>query len=131
MTAHTKRSVCRGGTALLTCFAAFCLCASSRAEFEITTGLGSTTQNFDSLANSGTNNPFVNATTVTAGDSTLEGWSLFNFVNVPISAYNAGAGTSTTGIFYIFGSDTAADRALGGLGSGGNYFGAPASGTVA
>ena len=122
--------VCRGRTVLASSILAFCLVAQARAAFEITTGAGSTAQNFDTLASSGTGNPFTNDTTLTPGDSTLDGWSLFNHSGLPIGAYNAGSGTSTTGSFYSFGKD-ASDRALGGLGSGGTYFGSPASGSVA
>jgi autotransporter-associated beta strand protein len=118
-------------TVLATSVVALCLFASSRAAFEITTGVGNTAQNFDSLLNTGTNNTFTNDTTLTPGDSTLEGWSLYNFSGSPIGTYNAGAGTSTTGNFYSFGSAGSTERAFGGLGSGGSYFGTPASGAVA
>jgi hypothetical protein len=73
----------------------------------------------------------MNDTTLTAGDSTLNGWSLFNFLNVPIATYNAGTGSSSAGSFYSFGATDVAERALGGVASGGAYFGSPASGAVA
>ncbi len=85
---------------------------------------GSYVQNFDSLAASGTGNAWSN------GD-TLEGWSLFRqpTPGTALATYAASTGTATAGAFYSFGSG--ADRALGGLGSGGTYFGSPAGGSVA
>src|SRR5205085_4686408 len=47
------------------------------------------------------------------------------------ATYLGGTGSSSAGSFYSFGAAGASDRALGGLGSGGAYFGAPASNTVA
>ncbi len=84
------------------------------------------TQNFDTLATSGTANPWTN-------DTTIAGWFLFNQLSsgTPITAYNADSGTSTAGSFDSYGTTGATDRALGGLASGGAYFSAPASGTVA
>lgn len=74
------------------------------------------TESFDSLASTGTANAWLN-------DSTLAGWSLFNNVGTAVSTYRAGAGTTTNGAIYSFGS-VADDRALGGIGSGGfsGYF---------
>jgi hypothetical protein len=84
------------------------------------------TQNFDSLATTGTANLWTN-------DSTLQGWSLFTSSGSDITAYSTGNGSSNTGNFYSFGTTGSTDRALGGVGSGGAYFGtpAPASGAVA
>ncbi len=79
-------------------------------------------QNFDSLASSGTANAWTN-------DSTIEGWSLFTGANNPIATYAAGTGSGTAGAFYSFGT-AANERALGGLGSGGAYFGSPGTGAV-
>lgn len=80
-------------------------------------------QNFNSLASSGSSIAWSN-------DSTLPGWSLFNKSGSALSTYAAGIGTSNAGAFYSFGS-TADDRALGGVGSGGSYFGSPSGGSVA
>lgn len=84
------------------------------------------TQDFNSLATTGSSNTWTN-------DSTLPGWSLFRAPapGTAITAYAAGDGSSTTGSFYSFGTTGSGDRALGGLGSGGAYFGSPASGAVA
>lgn len=79
-------------------------------------------QNFDSLAISGANNTWTN-------DATLPGWSLLKADGSAVATYATGNGSSNTGAFYSFGAD--ADRALGGVGSGGAYFGSPLSNTVA
>lgn len=63
-------------------------------------------ENFDSLAASGTGNAWSDA-------NTLEGW----YSNR--TTYNAGSGTSTTGALYSFGSTGSSDRALGSLASDG------------
>lgn len=87
-------------------------------------GAFSYTQNFDSLAATGTANLWTN-------DSTLQGWSLFASNNTPIAAYSTGTGSSNAGSFYSFGAAGSTDRAFGGVGSAGAYFGAPASGNIA
>jgi predicted extracellular nuclease len=76
---------------------------------------GTYTQNFDSLANSGT--------PAWTNDSTLEGWYLGTDANPAVTTYLVGTGSGTTGAFYSFGSASATDRALGGLGSN-SYYGA-------
>lgn len=82
---------------------------------------GSTySQNFNSITS-----------TTWANNSTILGWNLFNKTPAAITTIVIDDGTSTTGSFYSYGTTSAADRALGGLGSGGAYFGSPASGTVA
>jgi len=98
----------------------------AHAAVSINAGGQGYSQNFDSLATSGATNAWVN-------DSTLAGWSLFRqpVPGTAITAYAAGDGSSNSGSFYSFGSAGSSDRALGGLGSGGSYFGSPASGTVA
>ncbi|MFB2878171.1 SdiA-regulated domain-containing protein [Floridanema aerugineum] len=87
---------------------------------------GTYSQNFDTLATSGVNNTWTN-------DSTLAGWSLFRspVPGTAIATYNADNGASNIGSFYSYGATSNSDRALGGLGSGGAYFGSPASGAVA
>src|SRR5258706_3824536 len=71
------------------------------------------TQNFDSLANSGS--------PTWANDSTLPGWYLSTDATPSVTNYIVGTGSGTTGGFYSFGSASATDRALGGLGSNGYY----------
>lgn len=83
---------------------------------------GAYEQNFDTLAVSGTGLAWAN-------DSTLPGWFLFNKNLAAITAYAAGNGASNAGSFYSLGLN--ADRALGGVASGGAYFGSPAQGVVA
>lgn len=84
------------------------------------------TQDFNGLANSGASNAWVN-------DTTLAGWSLFRQPSpgTAITTYAADNGGSTTGTFFSYGPTSSTDRALGGLGSGGAYFGSPATGNVA
>lgn len=80
-------------------------------------------QDFDSLASSGSPS--------WTNDSTLPGWSLFRqpAPGTPVTSYTAGTGSSNAGAFYSFGLNN--DRALGGVGSGGTYFGSASTGSVA
>lgn len=61
-----------------------------------------------------------------ANDSTLEGWSMFNSKKQSITYYRASAGAEASGYFYSYGADKSSDRALGLVGSAGEYWGAPA-----
>jgi len=84
-------------------------------------------QNFDSLASSG-------AAMTWSNDVTLPGWFLFRQpANGPvaITSYAADSGSGNSGSFLSYGSTKSSDRALGGLGSGGNYFGSPGNPAVA
>jgi PEP-CTERM motif len=81
-------------------------------------------QSFDSLTTSTTAVPWAN-------DSTLPGWSLLISTLADAPTIAADNGGSNAGTFRSYGSTGSADRALGGLASGGAYFGAPASGAVA
>ena len=86
-------------------------------------GAGATyVQNFDTLATTGTANAWANGTT-------LAGWNLFvqPAPGTAVTAYSSGDGTSNTGSFYSFGSTGSGERAMGGLGSAGTYFGSPAT----
>lgn len=76
------------------------------AQVSLTTLGSPVTQNFDALANTGTNVAW-------ADNTTIPGWYATR------TAYNAGAGASNTGSMYSFGTGTATDRALGGVASGG------------
>jgi hypothetical protein len=73
------------------------------------------TENFDSLASSGT--------PAWANDSTLPGWFLSTDATPSVTSYLVGNGSVTTGGFYSFGAVSSTDRALGGLGSN-TYYGA-------
>jgi len=100
---------------------------SAHATISYTTSGGTISENFDSLLAAGTGNAWAN-------DSTITGWSLFNKTPAAIATYNSGPGSSNAGAFYSFGVagvNPDAERALGGVASGGAYFGSPASGTVA
>lgn len=81
------------------------------------------TQDFDALAGAGTT-PWTN-------DATLPGWSLFISTGAAAPTYVANNGSTAAGAFYSFGATGATERALGGVGSGGSYFGAPVSGAIA
>jgi hypothetical protein len=81
-------------------------------------------QNFDSLTTSTT-------AVAWAQDSTLPGWSLFISTLADAPTYAADTGSSNAGTFRSYGSSGSGERALGGLASGGTYFGSPASGAVA
>lgn len=90
-------------------FAAFAVQASAQISFT-----GSYTQNFDSLANTGTNNAWTD-------NSTITGWYMrrVDDVNgVLANQYNAGDGGSNTGAVYSFGTPSTTDRALGSVASG-------------
>ena len=83
-----------------------------RAEAQILMSGGTYAQNFDSLAGSGTANGWTN-------NVTLPGWYASKSA-ADAASYSAGAGTSTTGSFYSFGTNgvnPATDRALGSLAS--------------
>jgi hypothetical protein len=104
----------------------FALFATNHAMAAVSFTGSSYSQDFNSLAQSGTNNPWTN-------DSTIPGWYLFRQPDpgTAITSYNAGAGSSNAGNFFSFGLDADTDRALGGVASGGAYFSNPATNTVA
>lgn len=97
-------------TKTLIVLAALAASASSHAALSIDAVTQTVGQSFDSLAGSGTDNPFVN-------DGTLAGWSLFNVSGTSLSSYRSGTGSSNTGGVYSFGGEGSADRALGSVGS--------------
>ena len=75
---------------------------------------GNYIQNFDSLAPSGTSNPW-------ADNTTLPGWYVSKTAGGAVTTYSANTGSSTTGAFYsygIAGTSNVTDRALGSLASG-------------
>lgn len=100
---------------------------ASQAQATISlTGLNPTaSQDFNTLITTGSAQPWTN-------NSTLVGWELYRSPSpgTAITTYTAGSGTGTAGSFYSFGTGTDAERALGGVGSGGAYFGSPASGAA-
>lgn len=81
-------------------------------------------QSFDALTTATAASAWVN-------DVTLPGWHLFDRNGGAISTIVGGDGSSNTGSFYSFGTAASTDRALGGLASGGTYFGSPAAGALA
>jgi len=74
---------------------------------------GDYTQDFDTLATSGTENEWDNLAWP------LPAWSAFAGASA-VTSYRASTGTSTVGALYSFGTD--ADRAIGSLASGGNQY---------
>jgi len=98
----------------------------ARATITLTGPTPSVSENFDTLVNTGTSQPWTN-------NSTLSGWELYRQPSpgTAITTINAGTGTSNSGSFYSFGADSVAERALGGVGSGGAYFGSPPTGGIA
>jgi len=88
--------------------------------------IGTYTQDFDGLDRTGTDIPWTN-------HSTIPGWYLFRqpAPGTALTVYSADNGSSVTGSFYSYGATGNSDRALGGLGSGGTYFGSPDPGAVA
>jgi hypothetical protein len=81
-------------------------------------------ENFDTLPNSG-------SSTTWTDNSTLAGWFLVNKDGNTPATIAINNGSSNAGSFYSYGTTDSTDRALGGLGSGGTYFGSPTAGNVA
>ncbi len=104
--------------------AALLLAGLSSAQAAVGYAGGTYAESFDSLATTGTANVWAN-------DSTISGWSLFTKDSNAITAYRADNGASNAGSFYSYGATGSTERALGGLGSAGAYFGAPVSGAIA
>jgi len=75
------------------------------------TATGSYSQNFDGLANTGTNIAWTD-------NSTIANWYCQKSTTGAV-VYDAGTGSSTTGKVYSFGSTSSSERALGTLGSAG------------
>lgn len=90
---------------------------------DVSSGSYTYAENFDSLTTS-------TAATGWANDTTLPGWSLFIGTGAAAPTYVADTGSSNAGSFKSYGASGSSERALGGLGSGGAYFGSPASGGV-
>lgn len=108
-----------------------CLSAySNRALAVIVYGGGTYSQNFNSLTSV---QDTTSSTQAWTNDSTLTGWSLFAqpAPGTAITSYKGGDGSVNTGSYYSFGGSGSNERALGGLASGGAYFGSPLSGALA
>ena len=101
--------------------------ASAQAQVNLNSSSATYSQNFDSLTTS------TSANQAWANNSTLTGWSLFGYAGTDLATYAGDTGSSNSGGFRSFGSAGSTDRALGGLGSSGTYFGSPgpAAGAVA
>jgi hypothetical protein len=110
--------------AAATALAALIAFTPAQAVVSITSTGAAYTQDFDTLAGAGTNVAWAN-------NSTLPGWYLFISTGAAAPSYNADGGSSNAGAFRSFGTTGSSERALGGLASGGTYWGSPASGAVA
>lgn len=95
------------------------------------------TENFNSL-NAGNGNVDLAWANSNPGGSggTVTGWSLFNPVGggTALTTYRSLTGNNTAGSFYSFGVtgiNSNDERAIGGIGSGGAYFGSPGTGAIA
>ncbi len=100
--------------------------STSQAVIVLTPSSTSYSQNFGSLPTTGTSNAWAN-------DTTLPGWFLFRqpAPGTAITAIAADNGGSTTGTFFSYGTTGSNERALGGVGSGGTYWGSPGNPAVA
>lgn len=74
-------------------------------------GTGNYTQDFNTLANTGTTNPWTDNTTILNWYSQRSGTGAGNYI--------ADAGTSTNGTIYSYGTTATTERALGSIGSNG------------
>ena len=108
---------------IVTSVVVFAFSASAQIAISSGTTTYSYGQDFNTLASTGTGVTWAN-------NSTLAGWSLFNKTPAAITTYAADTGGGNGG-FYSYGASGQSDRALGGTGSGGTYFGSPGTGTVA
>lgn len=83
-------------------------------------------QNFNTLAATGTTVAWTN-------NSTIPGWYLYSHSGNPLASYNAGDGSTNNGVIYSFGTGTNSDRALGGVASSNAYWNGVGggSGTIA
>jgi endonuclease/exonuclease/phosphatase family metal-dependent hydrolase len=78
---------------------------------QISIGSGSYGQNFNSLAASGTSNPWTD-------NATLPGWYVSKTAGgTAVTNYRAGTGTDNTGALYSYGGSASSERALGSLAS--------------
>ena len=101
------------------------LSSNISGQITINSSTSSYSQNFDGLA----------ATTATnivwSNNTTLSGWYLFNGSNTAITTYSAETGSTGTATYSSYGATNGGtERALGSIGSGGAYWGSPASGNV-
>ncbi len=104
---YSKRqfSLCASGAVILISLAV-------SASGQILLSGGTYSQNFDSLANSGTANTWTD-------NVTLPGWYASKSLSGnTITEYRAGTGSDTAGALYSFGDSSSFERALGSLASG-------------
>ena len=99
-------------------------CYSGWGQVTINNSSFTYTENFNSL-------PSTTSTGNWSNNSSISGWYLYNKDNIAITTINASDGNTNTGSFFSFGVNNNTERAIGGLGSGGSYFGSPLSGSIA
>ncbi|MDB6029277.1 MAG: endonuclease [Verrucomicrobiales bacterium] len=98
---------------LAPCLALLLIFFSTSSRAQVLFSSGNYSQNFNSLASSGTANSWTD-------NVTLPGWYASKTVAPNnVTNYNAGTGSSSTGALYSYGSTSASERALGSLGSSG------------
>jgi hypothetical protein len=85
--------------------------SSTNAPAQIPFSGGAYSQNFDSLASSGTANAW-------SDNGTLPGWYAGKSAGGALATYRADTGAGNAGALYSFGSTAASDRALGSIASG-------------
>lgn len=112
-------------TTKLAAIALSLLAAELQAAIPIASPVTTYSQSFDTLSSAASSiGPWAN-------NSTLAGWSLFISTGASPTTLASNNGNTSTGSFISLGANGSSDRALGGLGSSGTYFGSPAAGNVA
>jgi hypothetical protein len=110
-------------------FTVAALAGSVFAQISYNTAGGIVSENFNSLGN-----VTSSSSVAWANNTTIPGFSLFRqpaAAPVAITSYFIDNGASNAGSFKSFGINTDTDRALGGVGSGGSYFGSPGNPALA
>jgi len=123
---HGSRWGCIKGSEFLPLVAVMILILTNSvgAQLRYTTPGTEINETFDSL-------PSVGSVAKWTDNVTLPGWFIVNSTNGTPSRIGISDGAISTGMFYSFGLSGDPDRALGGIASGGAYFGNPPSGAVA
>lgn len=101
------------------------LAAEAQAAIPLASPAATYSQSFNTLSSA------ASAIGPWANDSTLVGWSLFISTGASPTTLASNNGNTSSGSFISLGANGSSDRALGGLGSSGTYFGSPAAGNVA
>ncbi|MBN8706159.1 MAG: lamin tail domain-containing protein [Bacteroidetes bacterium] len=89
-------------------------------QVSLTNGVNTSTQDFNSLANTGSGITWTE-------NSTLSGWYVKTDATASITTYGTNTGSTTTAGFYSFGTASASDRAVG-FAASNTFFGAASTG---